>query len=63
MLTTYPLNTGSFLVQEISLVQAVGHHRDKAALGLHHAPQIDLPDLQAFLPVEQPDPEACCTPD
>src|ERR1700726_2054180 len=37
-------------MQEVGLVQAVRHHRDKAALRLHHAPHIDLTDLEAFLP-------------
>src|SRR5205807_4601171 len=40
---------GIVFVQEISLVQAVGHHCDEAAFRLHHSPQIDLPDVQAFL--------------
>ena len=38
------------LPQEISLIQAVGHYRDEAAFRLHHAPQIDLADLQALFP-------------
>src|SRR6267154_74714 len=37
------------LVQEISLVQTVGHDRDEAALRLHHASHIDLSDLEALL--------------
>src|SRR5271168_1672722 len=40
---------GIVLVQEISFVHAVGYHGNEAAVRLHHAPHIDLSDLEAFL--------------
>src|SRR5580704_4795052 len=40
---------GIVLAQEIGLVQAVGDDGDEAVVGLHHAPQIDVANLQAFL--------------
>src|SRR6202158_1412304 len=41
---------GVVLPQKISFIQIVGHDRDEAGVGLHHASQIDGADLQALLP-------------